>query len=412
MKISFYTFGCTINSYETQKLKDIFSKQGDEIVEETDSDAVIINSCAITGAAEKNVQRLITRLKRKNSQRIIAVVGCYGEMLHKNGKTKYPDVDILMGNDKFEIFEKIHAYDIHHEGSSNSPVKAIAESGFMQVQNGCDNHCSYCIVPHLRGNSVSKDPIEIREELLDMANSGYKEIVLAGLNLGLYQRDGYDLLDILKMADEIDGIERIRLSSLEPMDVNSRFLEEFPTIKKLVSHLHISLQSGCDNTLKQMNRNYRFEDYLSMITKIREKVPGIAISTDIIVGFPGETENDFQESMLNAARCQFSDIHIFKYSVRKGTPAASMPNQITEHQKTSRAGMLKGIKLQTRYNYLSGFLGKTVNASLFKKTGDSSWEGMTENNIRVFVQGPDMPADGKSQVKITGVIEDSLQGNI
>lgn len=425
MKISFYTFGCLINSYETQKLKDIFIKHGDEIAEDIDSDAVIINSCAVTSSAEKNVQRLIARLKKKNYSRIIAVIGCYGEMLRKNEKTYLPDVDILLGNNKLDICEKIHAY-AHERGqvlefapcptqpielSQLSHLSQLSFSGFVQVQNGCDNRCSFCIVPHLRGNSVSRPPQEIRRELQDMAEQGCREIALAGLNIGLYEKDGYDLLNILQMADEIQGIERIRLSSLEPMDANSNFIEEFNKIEKLVSHFHIPLQSGSNRILKQMNRNYSFEDYLSAITKILEKMPGIAITTDIIVGFPGETEEDFQESMKNIIRCEFSDIHIFKYSIRKGTPAALMSNQITEHEKTSRADLLKGIKWQTKYNYNYSFLGQIEEASLFKPVKSSEkvcWEGVTKHNIKVLVQNENswLNLNGKLNVRITGISAD------
>ena len=415
MKISFYTFGCLINSYETQKLKEIFIKHGDEVAEEIDSDAVIINSCAVTGSAEKNVQQLIARLKKKNFSRIIAVIGCYGEMLKKKEKTSLPDVDILLGNDKFDIYEKLHAY-ARERGQGpervSRPAKTVESSqvtfsGFVQVQNGCDNRCSFCIVPHLRGNSVSRPPQEIRKELQDMAAQGCREIALAGINIGLYKKDGYDLISILRMADEIQGIERIRLSSLEPMDVNSNFIKEFNKIEKLVSHFHISLQSGSDRILKQMNRNYRFEDYLSMVAKIREKMPGIAITTDIIVGFPGETEKDFQESMQNIIRCEFSDIHIFKYSIRKGTPAALMANQITEHQKTSRAALLKGIKWQTKYNYNYSFLGRIEEASLFRPIKEACWEGITKHNIRVLVQNENGGRlNGKLNVKITGISAD------
>ena len=416
MKISFYTFGCLINSYETQKLKEIFIKHGDEIAEDTDSDAVIINSCAVTGSAEKHVQQLVSRLKKKNFGRIIAVIGCYGEMLKKKEKTSLPDVDILLDNNKFGIYEKIHEY-AHERGqvseSASSPAKTAepsqaAFSGFVQVQNGCDNRCSFCIVPHLRGNSVSRPPQEISKEFQDMAALGCREIVLAGLNIGLYKKDGYELIDILHMADGIQGIERIRLSSLEPMDVNSNFIKEFNKIEKLVSHLHIPLQSGSDRILKQMNRNYGFDDYLAVITKIREKMPGIAITTDIIVGFPGETEKDFQESLRNIIRCEFSDIHIFKYSIRKGTPAASMLNQITEHQKTSRTALLKGIKWQTKYNYNYSFLGRIEEASMFKPVEQACLEGVTKHNIRVrvLVKNENGLLNGKPNVKITGISED------
>lgn len=413
MKISFYTFGCTVNSYETQKLKDIFTARGDEAVEELDSDAVVINSCAITGLAEKNVQRLIANLRKRNPDRIIAVVGCFGEMLLQNGRTDYPDVDILLGNDKFGVCDKIHSLcrggktarpEVCGQGALRPPRTPF--TGFVQLQSGCDNRCSYCIVPLLRGRSVSRPVAEIRAELEDLAARGYREIVLAGLNLGLYNDGGCRLSDVCQLAEQVEGIERVRLSSLEPMDVNSDFIEKFSGFSKLVSHLHISLQSGSDRILKLMNRNYRFEDYLSMITKIREKAPGIAITTDIIVGFPGESEKDFLESVKNIVSCGFSDIHIFKYSARKGTVAAEMRDQVTEHQKSGRAGLLKGVKMQARYAYNSGFLHKTEPAAFVSRIDDFHWEGVTKHNISVVVRDDGRVSGGGANVKITGIDAD------
>ena len=206
-------------------------------------------------------------------------------------------------------------------------------------------------MPYLRGASTSKTPEEIKEELHSLLSRGCTDIVLAGLNLGLYESEGYAFPDILRMVNDTPGVERIRLSSLEPMNIEDRFINELNSYGKLEPHLHISLQSGCDRILKLMNRNYCFEDYLNMLNAIRKQRPGIAISTDVIVGFPGETEKDFIESVNNIVRCEFSDIHIFKYSPRKGTPAAAMPDQVSEHQKISRATILKGIKLQTKFYF-------------------------------------------------------------
>lgn len=406
MKVSFYTFGCTINHYETQKLQDIFSANGDEITEEADSDVVIINSCAVTGSAEKNVQRLISRLRAKSPDRLIAVVGCYGEMLKRQGKTGLPQADILLGNDKEQIYERVHS--LKKKDDKRWLGTTPLTNGYVQVQNGCSNHCSYCIVPHLRGGSTSVAPSTIQEEIHNLVERGCTDITLAGINLGLYEADGCKLPDIIRMADHMPGVKRIRLSSLEPMNVEDRLIQEIGSYNKLVSHLHISLQSGCDKTLNAMNRNYRFEEFFNMLESIRAKKPDIAISTDVIVGFPGETESDFLESLRNIIRCNFSDIHIFKFSPRNGTLAAAMPNQVTEHQKNTRAAMLKGVKWQASFHYNSGFVGKTVKVSSLKCVSENIWEGITNHELKILVQGTSQNIERMETAHITGINHEQI----
>lgn len=418
MKVSFYTFGCTVNSYETQKMRLMFMGSGDEIVEDGQADALVINSCAITGAAEKGVMQLVARLKKKNPYGIVAVVGCYGEILKKGGKTSLKDVDIVLDNKKFDIVEAVH--NLYHAKTKAAHKARLEEKtpagrfqparAYIQLQNGCDNWCTYCIVPVVRGGSVSRPFSEVMAEMREMAGKGYEDIVFAGLNLGYYDSEGHTLIDVLKATNEIEGIKSVRLSSLEPMNLGDRFVDELPDVKKLVPQLHISLQSGCEKTLKRMNRNYSFADFLTMITKIRRNIPGIAITTDIIVGFPGETEHDFQESIQNIIRCEFSDIHIFKYSQRKGTAAANMDDQVTEHKKEKRAILLKGVKMQARYAFYSKLVGQDVQVLFLKRaagnsTAENLWEGVIGQNFKIFVFSEKTPP-ATARVRITGMHSD------
>lgn len=417
MKIAFYTFGCTVNNYETQKMRDLFIKNGDEVVEDGSADVFIINSCAITSSVEKGALQLISRLKKKNPNAMVVLMGCYGESLKKSGKLEIHGVDLVMDNKKFDVVEQVHKhYKGQRDNASNIPSASapISRRALLEVQRGCDNGCTYCIVPYVRGRSVSKPFQEYKEELASFVAQGYEEIVFAGLNLGFYSDGEYTLLDILKYANESDGVKSIRLSSLEPMNIGEGIIDALPTITKLNPHLHISLQSGCERTLKMMNRKYTFEEYLSMITKIRERVPNIAITTDIIVGFPGETEADFQESIQNIIRCNFSDIHIFKYSKRAQTPAATMENQVTEHQKIKRSLLLKGVKMQARYRYMSQLVGKEEPILFLKRVSEEMVEGVTSHNFPILVKTSDPVEYGLYKAKITGINaeQDSFYGEI
>ena len=412
MRISFFTFGCTVNNYESQELSRKLAQYGCEIVEQGETDVVIINSCVVTGAAEKGVLQLAERQRKKRPEALIIITGCYNEYIKKSGNRTAPGEGVILLDKKRPDFvEEVcrlywrHTTSCAGTGGGNTvdkdnfrPVRAI-----IQVQSGCDNMCSYCVVPHVRGGSVSTPYCDIEARLYELIGTGYREFVLAGLNLGSYDSTGMKLIDVMERIDVISGVESIRLSSLEPMYISGDFIDRIPGIAKLQPHLHISLQSGCDRTLARMNRNYSFEMYENLVSKIRERIPDIAITTDIIVGFPGEGDRDFEESIENIVRCQFSDIHIFKYSARNGTAAAKMDGQVTEHKKNSRALQLKGVKQQARYNYYSRFLGREELMTPLRRSDGSIWEGVTAHNFPVFMQADAQP-DGIIPVKITGII--------
>lgn len=412
MNISFYTFGCTVNNYETQKMRELFSDKGYQIVEGGDADVIIINSCAVTTSVENGVIELFKRIRKKNPEAIIALVGCYGEL--KKKKSELQNSDIIWGNNKFDIINEIDKVlkirkmqQINHKVNkepinlnNNSSIRA-----FLQIQNGCNNYCTYCIVPYLRGKHVSYPLSEIKAELNKLVSAGCKEIVVAGINLGLYNDKGYTFMDVLEQINAMDGVESIRLSSLEPMTLDYGFIDRILKISKLQPHLHISLQSGSDKILSLMNRHYTFNEYLSLITEIRKKINGISITTDVIVGFPGESDNDFKNSCNNIIKCQFSDIHIFKYSKRSGTIAADMPEQTSTHEKLIRSNYLNGIKSQACYSYNSQFIGFTQKVTVFKKHSKNLWEGVTPHNIKIFIKSEDnnISMEGIYNVKITGI---------
>jgi len=258
---------------------------------------------------------------------------------------------------------------------------------------------------------VSTPYIEIEGKINELSSLGHSAFMLAGLNLGCYDAGGLSLADVLERVNALPAVGGIWLSSLEPMNIDNTFIGALPRVTKLCRNLHISLQSGCDQTLSRMNRKYGYAGYKSIIENIRDKMPGIAITTDIIVGFPGESERDFEESIENIVACNFSDIHIFKFSPRRGTPAEDMDGQATEHQKSRRALLLKGVKMQARYQFYSRFVGNVVNTLITRRIDETSWEGLTEHNFPVSVQGAATP-DRMLPVRITGFSpgQDSFTG--
>ena len=392
MLTSFYTFGCTQNNYETQKLRELIIERGHIIIEDGEPDLIVINSCAVTVSAEKGARELAGRLRKRHPGALVALVGCYGELLKDGGE----HFDIVLGNDKYKlidiIMDKDKDKDTTKENEKINPSQASSyvpyqrtTQAFLHVQNGCSCACSYCIVPCLRGGSISKPLEQVMGELKQLLAQGYSDIVIAGINIGLYKSGGYELIDLLAEINSTKGLSGLRLCSLEPASLNERFVRGLPEITKLRPFFHIALQSGCNKTLALMRRGYTFEQFHTLVADIRKTVCGAAISTDVIAGFPGESGSDFNESCDNIAKCQFSDIHIFKYSHRPGTVAADMPNQISPHQKSLRAQVLEGIKTQACYNYNSRFIGSIVNVLIQKKRSDMLYEGVTEHNVKIAV---------------------------
>ena len=338
MKVGFYTLGCKVNSYETEFLINEFKKKGYEIVDFNDhADIYIINTCSVTNTADQKSRKII-REACKNKGAIVVVMGCYSQVKSDVIK-EIEGVSIIIGNkDKNKVVEYVENYIKDKDEFIN--IQKIENAtfddmfiekfenhtrAFVKIQDGCNNYCSYCIIPYTRGNVRSKEKNFVIDEVKALASNGYKEIVLTGIHTGHYGQDlkEYDFSDLLLELEKIDGIERIRISSIEIVELSDKFLEVLKSSKKIVDHIHIPLQSGCDKILKLMNRRYDMKYYIDKINKIKKIRPNIAITTDVIVGFPNETDEDFKETVNNIKKIGFTELHVFPYSKREGTKAAS-----------------------------------------------------------------------------------------
>ena len=398
MKFSIVTFGCKVNSYESEYMKQQLEKNNYEYVEDRNkADVVIVNTCSVTNTADNKCKKMIRSIRRDNSKCILMVCGCASE----NHRDEFLDldIDILIGNkEKSKVVELIEDFKLSgekyikfYEGRSSTFEDMRINDfsltrAFVKIQDGCNNYCAYCIIPYVRGNIRSKDFDECVEEIKTLVDKGHKEIVFTGINTGAYGKETgkYDLTDLIREISKIDGLERIRISSIEMTEINDKFINELKTNNKLCGHLHVSLQSGSERILKLMNRKYTKEEYLNNINKIREARPNINLTTDVIVGFPGETEEDFLECIDFCKECGFSKIHVFPYSRREGTKAASMSDQIPNDIKKERARRLIEIDKDLEIKYHEKFLNKEL-VVLVEENVDGKAIGHTENFIKVAV---------------------------
>ena len=361
-KVAFYTLGCKVNQYETEAMLEMFKKDGYTQVDSEDfADVYVINTCTVTHMSDRKSRQYIRRMKKKNPDAIIAVVGCYSQVSPEE-ILEIEEVNLVMGtNERKTIVDeikklqevegirkastvddimKVRAFEEIEISQSNGKTRA-----FMKIQDGCDRFCTYCIIPYARGGKVrSRDMESIINEAKILADNGYEEVVLTGIHVASYGKDireeNVGLLDVIKKINDIDGIKRIRTSSVEPILFTDEFVNEISKMKKVMPHYHLSLQSGCDETLKRMNRRYTTEEYKEIVDKLRKEIPDVAITTDVIVGFPGETEEEFETTYNFLKEIELSQMHIFKYSPRKGTKAAEMDNQVSPQNKHERSERL------------------------------------------------------------------------
>ena len=337
MKLWTETLGCKVNTYETEVIKSEFLNSGYTLAEDvTDADVVVVNTCSVTNQSDAKSRKVIRRCKRENPGAVIVACGCSTQ--HHQDELKELGIDVLIGNkDKTKVvsyvedFLKDHKkvsifYDLLHSDFEDMTINHYEDRtrAFVKIQDGCNNYCAYCIIPYLRGTIRNKDFDVAVKEINDLANNGFKEIVLTGIHTGSYPR----LTELIKEISKNPNLERIRISSIEITELDDVFLEEFKNNKKLCDHMHVPVQAACDNTLKKMNRKYDMERYISIINKLREVRPDINITTDLIVGFPSETKEDFEESYNNAKLIKFGKIHVFPFSKRDGTVAARMENLV------------------------------------------------------------------------------------
>ena len=425
MTFNIITLGCKVNAYESEFIKEQLLKSNFKYEKSyKTSDIVIVNTCSVTNMADNKSFKMIRDVRRDNPACIMVVCGCSAE----NHKDDMPDVyiDILIGNrDKSKIVSIIKEYLISnktyvkfYEGRNSEFEDMKVEEfedrtrAFIKIQDGCNNFCSYCIIPYVRGNIRSKDINKAIEEIEELVNNGHKEIVFTGIDTGNYGRETgkYNLVDLIRAISKFDKLERIRVSSIEITSIDDEFIKELKNNKKLCGHLHVSLQSGCDKTLKAMNRKYNTKEYLDKIKKIRKVRPDINLTTDVIVGFPGETEEDFKESVEFCKKVGFSKIHVFPYSKRKGTKAATMPDQVDNATKKERARELIKIDEDLQKEYYSKFKGEEVEV-LIEEVKNGVSIGHTENFIKVEIKGK-LEENTNYKVKVMKAYSDYVTGKV
>lgn len=396
MKFNIITFGCKVNQYESNMMKENMLSSNFFYTEDlSDANIIIVNTCSVTNVADKKCLKMIRRLKREYSNAILVVAGCSSQ--NKQSVYENLDIDILIGNRDKSIIDKLIKEYIETEkkyvkfyNDRNLDFEDMYISdynhtrAFIKIEDGCDNFCSYCIIPYVRGSVRSKDFDKVIKEAKELAKHGHKEIVLTGIHTGHYLNNGYDLTDLINELSKIDDIKRIRISSIEVTELNDKFLDMLKNNDKVCDHLHIPLQAGSDEILKRMNRKYDLAYYEEKIKKIRSIRPDISISTDIIVGFPYETEELFLNTLEFSKKIKFSKIHVFPYSVRVGTAAANMKEQVDEVVKKMRVKRLMAVSHMLEVDYFNKFKDKELDI-LIETCDNNVSEGHTSNYLLVSV---------------------------
>lgn len=427
MKVLFKTLGCKVNRYDTETLRELFAcgdilsvNEGEDI-----PDIVVVNSCTVTAESDRKTRQTVRKMRRQYPAAVIAVTGCMPQARPEKAKT-LTDADIIIGNalnselpalvKKFmKQRDKIVESKPHRPHEKISPLSSHSFEGrtraFVKIEDGCNRFCSYCIVPYARGRVRSKPPQRITEELTAFAAAGYKEAVIAGINLSAYGSDiGLTLPDGVKAAD-VEGIERLRLGSLEPDQLTPEVLDGLKSVRKLCGQFHLSLQSGSDGVLKRMNRKYDTALYRRIISDIRARFENCSVTTDIMTGFPGETEEEFNETLDFVKEIGFSKVHIFCYSRREGTPAAQMENQVDEQVKTARSKALSKVAAKCAKDFFAAQVGRIENV-LFEQQKDGFFEGYTENYTPVKVKAENGLKGEILPVKITECTDEGCFGEV
>lgn len=419
IRVAFFTFGCKVNQYETQAMREIVERAGFEVVDGGEADVFVINTCTVTGVSDRKARKLIRRLAREHPDALIVVTGCYAERAAEEIRG-IEGVDLVLGNqEKREIASRIaealglppppperDLWITRFDGQTRALVK---------VEDGCDSFCAYCIVPYVRGRVRSRPVEEVVEEVRRLAEAGYKEIVITGIHLGCYGKDWGgkpSLEDLLRAVAEVDGIGRIRLSSVEPMDVTPGLLKLMASDDRFAHHLHLPLQSGSDKVLKLMRRPYTGEEFERVVDMARSAMPDIGITTDIIVGFPGEGEEEFRESYEFVERIAFSRLHVFRFSPRKGTLAERMPNRVPDAVVKERSEAMIELGRRLMRRFAESLIGTVQRVLLEKKEEDGRLSGFTGNYVRVFVNAPESLAGEMVDVVIEGVEGENAVGRV
>lgn len=431
-RIAFYTLGCKVNQADTASMEAIFRKAGYQVVGFNEqADIYLINTCVVTNMGQRKSRQIINRAVRSNPLALTVVTGCYPQTAHDEVKS-IAGVDVIIGNQergrivelaeqalaakRDEVLDNVHKITVDTQfeelaaGTETDKTRA-----FLKIQEGCNQYCTYCIIPYARGPLRSRSLDSIREEVGKLVAAGYKEVVLIGIHLGCYGKEhggSLTLYDAVKAALSVEGLKRLRLGSLESVEVEPRLLDLMREDKRLCRHLHLPLQSGCDKILRAMHRPYDTARFKELLTEIRNTLPDIMITTDIIVGFPGETDEDFKQTLDFAAECGFAKMHVFPYSKRKGTPAEKMPQQVEDAVKQQRATALSELDNKMQQQAMEAVIGSNVEVLFEQPVDDTHIEGLAGDYLRVLVAGDAKLCGEIASVKITGRQDDFLTGEI
>ncbi|MDF2502848.1 MULTISPECIES: tRNA (N(6)-L-threonylcarbamoyladenosine(37)-C(2))-methylthiotransferase MtaB [Clostridium] len=432
MKVAFVTLGCRVNQYETEAMTEKFIKEGFQIVTHNDvADVYVINTCTVTNMGDRKSRQMISKVKKLNGDAIIAVVGCYSQIA-SDEISKIDGVDVILGTkNKGQIVyfvnrainekkQMIAVNDVFVDKSFeelNIEEYQDRTRAFLKIQDGCNRFCSYCLIPYARGGVCSKEPDKVLEEVKKLAEHGFKEIILSGIHTASYGVDikgDCNLVSLLEKIDKIQGINRVRIGSIDPTFFTEGVIERIASLKKLCPHFHLSLQSGCDETLKRMNRKYTTEEYKNIVEDLRNNIKDVSITTDVIVGFPGETDEEFTSTYNFLREIKLSKMHIFKYSPRKGTKAAEMKNQIDGSTKEKRSKILIELNCKLEKEFMSKFIG-TKTEVLYEDTfkeNNNLYEGYTPNYIKVVSRSNNNICSRIENTRLIEIEEQYLTGEI
>lgn len=433
MKVAFSTLGCRVNQYESEAMAEKFIREGYEVVDFSEiADVYVINTCTVTNMGDKKSRQIISKARRLNNNAIIAVVGCYSQIAPKE-VSKIEGVDVVLGTrNKGDVVYYVNKardeqkIQVHVEGvlknkkfeDLNIEEYQDKTRAFLKIQDGCNRFCTYCAIPYARGSVCSKEPRKVIEEIKKLASHGFKEVILSGIHTASYGLDldgNITLIDLIEDIEKIDGIERVRIGSIEPAFFTNEVIEKIKGFKKLCPHFHLSLQSGCNTVLKRMNRRYTAEEYEHIVNVLRENIKDVSISTDVIVGFPGETEEEFNETYEFLKKIKLTKTHIFKYSPRKGTRAAEMKGQIDGKVKEERSKALIALNDINEQGFIEKYINKNVKVLLEQKVKgkENIFEGYTENYIKVELEKPENIKSGDIiECRIEKAHKDFAEGKI
>lgn len=424
-KVALHNLGCKVNSYETEAMAQLLEKAGYEIVPFSGhADVYIINTCSVTNMADRKSRQMLHKAKKQNPDGIVVATGCYVQTSADKALEDLA-IDIVVGNNKkkeiVNILEEYyqeksnsHIIDINHTDEyEDLEISTVTEHtrAHLKIQDGCNNFCSYCIIPYARGRIRSRKMENIKAEIERLAENGFKEIVITGINLSCYEDGKYKLIDVIEMADMVEGIERIRLGSLDPEVVTEDFAKRLGKVKKICPHFHLSMQSGCDKTLKDMNRHYTAEEFFAICKLLRYNFENPAFTTDVIVGFPGETDEDYTITKEFVKKVKFAELHVFKYSKRNGTVAAKMDNQVDEKIKAVRSEDLIKTGFQLTEEFRKKKIGQETEVLFEEKMtieNETYWVGHTKDYIKVALKSNENLEGNIEKVRLLDIMNQEI----